>query len=72
MFGRAADQRVVFEYLHGFGDQVDGFDRCGRVDIDEKIHEPIEVGERLSGVDQARQARAFGFEADLPCARVRR
>lgn len=69
MLGRAPDLGVIFEDLHRLGDEIDGFERCCGCGLEEKVREPLEVGERPTGVDQPRQALALGLGAGLPCAR---
>lgn len=72
MLGRAPDQGMVPQNLHGFGDEIDRFHPGNRLGLHEEIGESIEVSERPLGVDQARQDLALGLAEGLPCTRVRR
>ena len=69
---RPADQGMVFEDAHGLGDEIDGLERYPCFSLKEKIHEPLEISERPSGIDQFRQDRDLGLRAVCPCARDRR
>jgi len=51
VFGRAPEQWVIGQNRHGFGDQVDGFQRSDRLGLQQKVHKPTEVGERPRCVD---------------------
>lgn len=68
----ATNQGMVFEDLHGFGDEFHRFQGSSGFSLQEKIGKPIKVSERSRGVDYPRQDLALGFGADLPCARARR
>lgn len=72
VLGGTTDQGVVPENLHCLADQ---FSRLhGRYGgcFEQEIHQPIEIGESFPGIDQPRQALAFGLAVILPRARERR
>lgn len=68
----ASNQGMIFEDLHGLGDEIHRFQRSGWLGLQEKIGEPTKLSQRSLGVDYARQTLALGFFAGLPWTRSRR
>jgi hypothetical protein len=62
----APDKWMILKDLYSLDDEIHCLQRSRWIGLQQKIDEPTEIRERSLGIDYARQALAFGFEADSP------
>lgn len=72
VFDRPAHERMVRKDIDRLDDQLRGRMRGIRIACAQEIGEPIEVGQRVSRIDQLRQVFNLGLRPGVPAARARK